>query len=252
MEEVRERGWASGLGNLISRENGRWVHTRQWLWNVLIWLGLVTGLVTMVIMESGGEVDFGVMMLGEFTASIVPAGIIIMLQNEVVKEKELGTAAWVLSSPVSREAFILAKILVNIPWVLGITVVLQWAASWLVFAAFYQPRVPAPVYIASMGINLLHAVFWITLTLMLGCFANGRGPVIGIAMILLFLQQFLGGLLMRVHPSLRLILPQALEEIPRAWLEGSQAETLTPVAVVSTWCVVFITAALWRIRREEF
>jgi ABC-type Na+ efflux pump permease subunit len=36
-------------------------------------------------------------------------GVIILTQSDIVEEKLSGTAEWVLSSPLSRSAFILSK-----------------------------------------------------------------------------------------------------------------------------------------------
>jgi ABC-type transport system involved in multi-copper enzyme maturation permease subunit len=42
-----------------------------------------------------------------------PIGVAVLAQGAIVGEKQSGTAAWVLSKPVSRSAFILAKLLTD-------------------------------------------------------------------------------------------------------------------------------------------
>ena len=39
--------------------------------------------------------------------------VIVIGQDTIIGEKQSGTAAWVLSAPVSRSAFIMAKLLAN-------------------------------------------------------------------------------------------------------------------------------------------
>ncbi len=58
-------------------------------------------------------------------AGLFPAvGVVIIMQGVVVGEKKSGTAAWVLSKPVTRPAFILSKVIANSLGVLVTMVVL--------------------------------------------------------------------------------------------------------------------------------
>ena len=43
-------------------------------------------------------------------ATAIGIGVIVTVQGAIVGEKELGTAAWVISKPVSRASFIVAKL----------------------------------------------------------------------------------------------------------------------------------------------
>ena len=60
----------------------------------------------------------------------LPIGAIIMGQEEVLDEKQSGTAAWILSKPVSRVAFILAKVTANAIGILIIMVLLEGALAY--------------------------------------------------------------------------------------------------------------------------
>ena len=41
-------------------------------------------------------------------------GIIVVMQDAIIEEIQLGTAAWVLSKPVSRQAFLSAKLVASV------------------------------------------------------------------------------------------------------------------------------------------
>jgi hypothetical protein len=90
---------------------------------------------------------------------------------------------------------------------------------------------------------------------MLGALFNGRGPVIGIGLAFLFLQQYLVGLL----PALRFILPWTLvvplnnqtDAIVPALLSGQPVYSYIPILAVAVECIVFMLIGLWRFNREE-
>jgi hypothetical protein len=113
-----------------------------------------------------------------------------------------------------------------------------------------------PGFLAAMGVIFLCNFFFLSLTLMLGTFFGGRGPVIGIALGLLFLQQYLVGLL----PFLRYILPwnlvipigQPVDAVAPCLLLGTHNYSSIPVLVVALESLLFVLIALWRFSREEF
>ena len=44
LQLVTERGWRSGLANLMRQENGRWWRARRWWVQSLVWLGVLNGI----------------------------------------------------------------------------------------------------------------------------------------------------------------------------------------------------------------
>jgi ABC-2 type transport system permease protein len=44
----------------------------------------------------------------------VPIDVVIVVQGAIVGERELGTAAWIMSKPASRNAFVLAKLAAHV------------------------------------------------------------------------------------------------------------------------------------------
>jgi hypothetical protein len=99
-------------------------------------------------------------------------------------------------------------------------------------------------------------LFYLTLTLMLGTVFRGRGPVIGISLAFLFMQQYLVGLL----PVLKYVLPWTLviplnnqnDAIVPALLTGQPPFSLIPLVAVGIEILVFVWIALMRFEREEF
>ena len=252
MEKVTNRGIFSGLGNLISMETGRWIRTHRWLTNILIYLSTFQFFILSSILPNPYRLypQIGIGQLINLVPIFVPIAVVVLLQNEVIKERELGTMAWVLTSPVNRSTFIVAKYLVNILWALILTVVIEFASCWFLFPILSQSLPPLGVYLASMGVNMLYALFFINLAMMLGCFLKSRGPVIGFPLITLIAQYWFEGELVR--RGLVKFLPIGLNYVTGAWLSCKQADFLIPVAAVSAWCIIFVAASIWRIKREQF
>lgn len=91
---------------------------------------------------------------------------------------------------------------------------------------------------------------------MMGAFFSNRGPVIGLGLGVLFLQQYIIGLL----PFLKYLLPwgvamptsdQVLPMIP-ALLTGVPIESFLPVVFIFLECVLFVALTIWRFNKEEF
>ena len=261
MKPVESAGMLSGFKNMLRKENDSWVGTRRWLTQSVIWLMFVNGIVTLVLylnssvqvgaqppMESLSAVQLFFTMLG----SITPFGVIILTQSDVVGEKQSGTAEWVLSAPLSRESFLLSKLVVNSAWVFAIMVLLQGVAFNLILVAFGLPMVPALNMVAGLAINCLHLLFWLTLSLMLGASFQGRGPVLGIPMAFLILQDLVMQLAARYAPWLIPLLPKSLMVQGLQLAQGDGLASIVPVVAVALCSIMFTAAAVWRFRREEF
>jgi ABC-type transport system involved in multi-copper enzyme maturation permease subunit len=182
-------------------------------------------------------------------------GVVVIMQGILVGEKKEGTAAWVLSKPAARPAFILSKVVANS---LGVLVTMVGVSAVvfhiLCFVAKRAPPNPIDLVVAT-GLILLHHLFYITLMLMLGALSGGRGPVLGIPAGLVLLQFNL----IRWLPALRYVLPlNLLMEINGhgaavvALLAGRSIHSYIPImVVVAVECFLFLLVALWRFNREE-
>ena len=109
-----------------------------------------------------------------------------------------------------------------------------------------------PNYLIAVGIMVLHNLFYLTLSLMLGIFSEKRGLVLAGT-----LGSLLGGqLLSGVVKFLVYITPFGLSNLlPTIVIDGPAAippEFWIPVAVTFVWSIVFFVLSIWKIRRLEF
>jgi len=266
-ELVNEQGWQAGLKNLLRAELRRWWKTRTWWVQSLIWIGVVDLILIMVISagntpgESAMPLAELVLLYGVFGGMFTAVGVVIQMQGAIVGEKISGTAAWVLSKPVARTAFVLSKLLGN-AFGLGVTAILiPGIAAYLILTIGTGERLQALNFIGGMGILCLFALYWLALTLMLGAFFNSRGPVIGIALGLILGQQLILGLAANISPKLVDYLPYQLSIPPEGAAAGSVAGNLILGVPLPTWApvyssviaiVLFVLLGIWRFRQEEF
>jgi ABC-2 type transport system permease protein len=279
---VREQGWQMGFANLLRKEAGAWWRTRMWIIQSLIWLAILNGMVAIMLWgvpdeaarseaaaEAGVSLDRvmetapmrGMSIFLIFGGIALPIAGLIVGQDALIDEKKSGTAAWVLSKPVSRPAFVLTKLIAHAFGFLVTGIVLQGVVAYLQISAAANmaglARPPLLGFAGALGLVYLNLLFYLTLTLMLGAFFAARGPVLGIGFGLLFgYQIFVGlanGLLAYVGPW-GLVVQTPITPNPLSLLValGQPLPTVVPIVTTALWCVVFTVLAVWRFAREEF
>ena len=269
LQRVREWGWLRGFSNLFRKEHQAWWGTRRWWMNGLAWILILGGLVANMLFvptltnlaspedvrAAGGlqayAIRMGLSVFFEFGVQVVAIGAIILTQDALIDEKMNGVTEWILSKPVARRAYLIAKFFTNIIYVSLLLVILPA----LVFYGFFYLRSaePYPMIPFLMGVSLmlLHLLFYLTLTLMLGVFFNSRVPVLAISLGILLGGGFIGSL---VKPMLS-ITPWMLAQIASGVASQKPLPGhlfWPPVVATGVWIVLFSFAALFKFERTEF
>jgi ABC-2 type transport system permease protein len=259
LQPVLERGWLKGFGNLFRNENHlRWGRNR-WALSALIWLALLNGLIFLVSYGEASSGSFtqekiaaeGLSVFMNLCTIATAVGVVTGVQGAMIREKQLGTAAWVLSKPVSRSAFVLAKLLSHSLGYLVVPLLLNSLAFYAQSQILWN-QVPRPAaFLMGWLVMALHTLFYISFTLMLGTLFNGRAPVSAIGLGFLFGGQILPNFL---PEWVTLIFPWKLAELAAGLALEQQVPSIWPILVIATaiWTVVFFGVALWRFGREEF
>jgi len=253
----------NGFNNLVKKEMDDWFHTRRWILQIIIWPAIINlfmafGLFmaasisadTNQVAESASApidpVALGTKLFFRLVVVAGAIGTVILTQDEIVAEKRSGTAAWILSNPVLRSAFVLSKLVSNLIGILLFVVLIP------ALIGFIEIRLAAGTFPALLPflngiiVACLGLLFYLTLTIMLGVLFQASGPVLGISLGLL-----LGGLVMG-QPIVQ-ILPVALDKFSTMLAQGSSLPTVgvIEIAVTALWCVLFIVVALWRFEKLE-
>ncbi len=252
---IRESVRLGGFGNMLRKELGQWWGTRTWWVQILIWVLILNGISTIVALTEGLPpqelLQEVVQTFLGMSIAAVGIGTVVTVQSAIVGEKQLGTAAWVMSKPASRAAFILAKALAYAIGY-GITAILIPST---IFYFTIRQLIPVPLplmpFMASVALVILGQLFYLTLTLMLGTFYNSRGPIAGIGIAIVMTGLLLKGF---IPFQLLIMTPWPLPDVSAGLVLGMPLPPVWPVPIiaVAVWVVGMTAVALWRFGREEF
>jgi ABC-2 type transport system permease protein len=266
---ARVGGWLAGFGNMFGKEMGEWFRTRRWLSQLLIWLTIINGFLAFLLFGlpalasimpdiqqaqenifSGLPPEVGaVMMFFSIAVMTGTMGAIVLAQDEVIQEKQLGTAAWIISKPAARSAFILTKLLSNTIGILIFIVVIPGLVTMgEVFIATRQ-SVPLVPFLAGTGVVLLVLFFYLSLVILLGVLFDSRRTVLGGVFAVLFGCSIMKSLI----PQIGYILPTSMEGVALSVFLGMPLPAMLVSQVISTavLSILFILVALWRFRQIE-
>ncbi|HNS02409.1 MAG TPA: ABC transporter permease subunit [Anaerolineae bacterium] len=270
LQRAEEWSGLRGFTNLLYKENRAWWGTRRWWINALLWTGMLGGLAAMVVFmlptiaqatddpavaKAGGPIPFGLEMgrtvFFELGAMALAIGVIILCQDLIVDEKQTGLTEWLLAKPVTRRAYVLAKLVASALAVMILLVALPSLACYLLLSARVGSFFPFLPFLGGVGIMIVHTLFYLTLTLMLGTLFNSRPPILGIALGVLLGGNLLAGFL---KPLLS-VTPLLLGKVA-SLTAGSQPLPpellLYPVIASVLWSVIFIVVAVVRFEKTEF
>jgi ABC-type transport system involved in multi-copper enzyme maturation permease subunit len=169
---------------MLGKELAAWWRTRRGWVQCLVALLLLNG--DLAINLHGGRgmpnaIDNATMAFLVTAALCVPLAAVSLAQDSILGEKHSGTAAWVLSKPLRRPSYVLAKLIADGLGLFVAWVVLPGVVGYLQLLKPSQGYF-TPLEIAGvMGLSYLNLLFFLTLALMLATFFNGRGPVLGSA-----------------------------------------------------------------------
>ena len=253
---VHTTGWRGGLANLVRKELGQWWGTRMWWIQTLIWVLLLNGVTTVIMLEGAGMppgelVTEAVQTFLQMGAIAIGIGVVLTIQGAVVGEKELGTAAWVMSKPVSRASFVFAKLIAYSVGFLATSLLIP-SIVFVVQAQFLLPvSLDYGRFALAVGIVALSVVFYVVLTIGLGCMFKGRGPVAGLGIGLVLVGQFFKGM---IPLPLVMATPWLLGDVATSYALASPPEfnRMVPIIVTAAAAIALVFVAIWRFHREEF
>jgi ABC-2 type transport system permease protein len=265
LQRVGLSGWRTGLANLLHRENRAWWGTRRWLVQGLMWALVVDGFAAFMLfampplikMMGAPEMDalsMGAEALFKFGSLALAFGAIILVQDAILGERQMGVTEWILSKPVSRPAYVLSKLLAHGLGILVILVGLPGVLGYGLLSLATGELFPLLPYLVGMVGLAVHTLFYLTLTLMLGVLTVNRrvllgaslGVLMGGLLIIQGLALVVGNLVMLTPWGLGQVLPLAVLGTPlpiSIWL---------PIGVTAVLTAIFVAVSLTKFERIEF
>lgn len=271
LEFVRVNEWNGlrGFANLLRKENRAWWGTRRWWINALLWPVIICGLLANMlfvptianlateadIARAGGLtahiVLMGLSVFFEFGITALAIGTIVLSQDLIINEKQSGIAEWLLSKPIARRSYILAKLAANTQPMLVLMVGLPAAIGYGMLSLRMGEVFPLMLFLSATGIMALHTLFYLTLTVMLGTIFNSRGPILAFALGSVLGGSMLGGL----FKPLLYVTPWLLPKMASLTASGQAIPSeigFAPLVATALWIVVFVIVALAKFERTEF
>ncbi len=249
---------AGGFRNLIGKENGEWAAGPSLLAHAVIWI-LIVAVLSAVIAFVRGEMepgytpkdinDAGALMFFVLGSVASVIAVVAKTQGAIIGEKQLGTAAWVLSKPASRRAFLLAKLAVHFRWLLMVTLLVPAVVFYGLVTAVSTLPPPPLLFVGGLAILALGLLFYLALSLLLGTVFESRGPLAGTV----FGFMVAGFMIANYAPWLTAAFPWlffqsgfnlvAQEQLP--------AYNLISIPATALWTGLFVLLALRRFERAE-
>ena len=264
LQRVASSGWRAGLANLLRKENRVWWNSRRWLVQSILWTIVVSGTAALFMLavpplaRNSGQplvgmddpVGLGIELLFKLGPTALAIGTIVLVQDTIIGERQLGVTEWLLSKPVSRSSYLLAKLLANGLGVLVILVGLQGAIGYgLLWLAAGTPF-PLPSYLVGMAGLAVHTLFYLALSLMMGVLTGKRPVLLGTSLGVLMGGQLFGGFLgtaiMLTPWALGGILPAAVQGMPLPLPIG------VPIGLTALLALGCMVVALVRFERVDF
>ncbi|HMR98685.1 MAG TPA: ABC transporter permease subunit [Anaerolineales bacterium] len=264
LQLVNEKGWRRGLGNLLRGEYSSWFKSSRWWKHILMWFAIINGMMMIMVLASAdaAEKGFGgppvLFMYGIFGGMFVAIGVMIIMQRVLVKEKQSGTAAWALSKPVTRAAFVVSRLVVNSIAILITSVIVPGIVFHLTLGFFSEIGWLSPIgFAAALLMVALHTFYWIAFVLMMGALLESTGSVIGVSMTLFFTFWYGPALipdLIYISPLLLIFspAPDQFNSLPGSFMTGEPVFSWWPLISTVISCIAFIAVAIRRFNRQEF
>lgn len=272
MRTLSIHGWTAGFGNMFSKELGDWFSGRRLLVQAVTWTAIINGTIALLMFvlplverwgrdlaRSQGDTSpaaqaidplaIGLSTFFSLAAIAGSIGVIILSQDDIVGEKQLGTAAWIMSKPVSRTAFILSKLAANATGILVYALALPALITYVEVSLAAGRLIDMVPFLLALPLVVVTLLFYLCLSIMLGVLFSQRAPLLAVLFGVLF-----GGIaLAGVVPGLASVLPVNLADSGGSIAAGAPM----PLALVWTmlatiaWCGIFIAVAVRRFQGQE-
>lgn len=265
LHRVELSGWRTGLANMLRKESRPWWASGRQFVRSLLWAVAVNGVVGLVIFvvvptaqkAAGGAGLQGLERLATGADTLFKIGLlalafrtIVLAQDEILGERQLGVTEWLLSKPLARPAYVLSKLLANSLGVLVILVGLQGALGYGTLSLIKGEPFPLPPYLVAMAGLAVHTLFYLALTLMMGVLTGSRRSLLGVSLGFLLAGLLLAGFLGKGV----LATPWGMSAAVTAAALGMPlpVPVWVPIGVTAVLSVVFVAVALARFERLEF
>jgi ABC-2 type transport system permease protein len=275
LQSVPLQSLLPGFANLYQRESRKWWRTRRWWIQALLWLALLNGFVVFGLFVMPGMIEQSSAAMEQATANgaevmtgdqfrqdvpnalfglatfLLPVGVIIVVQGQVYAEKRSGVAAWILSKPASRAAYLMAKLFADAIGIIVVMVVIPLLPAYLLLS--FTLGIHSTGFITASLLLILLLMFYHAVTLLMSVLGNSIEIVLGVPLGMLLGGMILKTVLASLVGNAIFWTPWALPDVITLTVTG---QPLPPPMQITIFAVplltlVCITIALWQFQRQE-
>ncbi len=228
-----------------------------------MWFSIINVMMLILVFASAQAAKDGddgppiLLMYSIFGGMFVAIGVMIIMQRVLIREKRSGTAAWVLSKPVTRMAFVISRLVVNSVAILLTSVIVPGLIFYVTLGLFSSfGWLPPFGFVAALLMIALHTFFWIALVLMMGTLFESSASVIAIPMVLFFIVWMgIGKIPALIYTPVLLTFspePEQISALSVSLMTGQPVLSWLPMISTVIYCTTFVAVAIWRFDRQEF
>ncbi len=247
--------WNQGFTNLFYTELSRWFEGKGFLTRLLLWCGFSNGMAVLIWLQAPNVGSEAILVFGIFAGLTSSIGITIIMQETIVGEIKSGAASWILSKPITRESYILAKWIGNS---IGSTISMIIAPTcvfYILFFLFTGEILNLEMFSAAVAVLSLNMLFFLSFTLMMGSFQRNSSLVIGVPIGFYLLQQILvnfSSFLVDIVPwGLTNPLSDGTPSIVVSFILGIQPFSTLPILVTALYIIILVLLTIWIMKKQE-
>ncbi len=262
-----------GFSTMFRQELSLWWGSgKRWIWVGILTLISFVGipLVIALFIESkmgAGPEEIWQTLIASFaglSGFALPLLTIILTAGVISEEMKSGTAEWIISKPISRDSFVLAKLSATFIGIISTSLIMPliifYIVSLIVAGTFHNP---GPLLVQMLFVAI-YMTFLIAATTMISTMISGRGGDIGLAFLVIILQgvynstmQTLGNNIeaLEIPQFLIYLMPSNLPRIGNITFLGEllwENAYYTPLITSAFLTVLCVFLALFVFRRKEF
>jgi ABC-2 type transport system permease protein len=249
--------WLAGAPVIFRKELGEWFRTRRFLVSAALTTLMLSSVPMLFFLHEGGlhdgRVDSGYPgLLRAWTAlSLTLASylVVALVMGVMVKEEESGTAQWVLTKPVSRVGYVLAKYAATL-LVVEIAVVLIPGVFFVGLTGAIESAGIRNWNVIGLiaGLCALNAAVAVAFVFAFSAHLRSTAPIAGIAIAIGFLPLFFFGI---VDQKVTSLFPVNMGAIASHAADGEPLRPWAPVVVSAVVVLVSPIIASWSINRRQ-
>ena len=234
--------WYSGIRNLLHRDLFLERSKGSWLKQIGIWGFLINGILTIILLIPehiliGSRVETALFAFISLLSYLIALFVPVTLQGMIIDERQTGVTSWILSKPVSRNAYVIGKLIANALAMIIVLVVIQGAIGYVLIVTLAEFISPLG-FLMVMTLAGISVLYFTSLTLMLGTITNNRSTVMTAALVIVLGTQMLSNTM----PILQLLIPTILPMMGVGFLIGGLSPAVLILLAAAIGSIALFTA----------